>query len=221
MGEMHYSALEGFFTKEDIESFKECSQISFTDLHFFPDAILPFSGKQGIKAILSRLFRAQGDPKAGLNSKDNWYTFLDGRNRARICCLYDDTERNNALIDVMNHIRQKTGFNETYLLLRFDLDLHISNAKTGEFKSSDGFAGDAVYHQLMVSEKYMHFLGMTATMQVDESMQQMGMPDFKDIPVLRALITDEVGMQWHYYIFICQEYFDLSDWCPPDELIAD
>ena len=220
MGNIQYLGMDNFFTSEDIEQIKKCSQIRYSNIHFFTDSIWTFSGKQEIKALLCDLFREKSSHKVNNNSKDNWYAYLAAGNQVNFACLFDDMERSNAVIKTLNYIKRSTGFHVPYTLLRFDLDLEVENEVPQHQQIDDNTSVDFAFRALVLCEKYMHFLGMQASMLVDDAFSDLNFPQKNGPAILTALITDEPDEQWHFYMLFCSQDLNLSQWELPDELIT-
>lgn len=208
---------DGFFTEKDIEEFEKCSQIVFRDISFKEEDIVLVSGKQELKRVLSYLFRAGNSPEVNINSRDNWYNYISGAREVRFACLFDAQERDNAVLKAMQHIKRDTGFQTPHVLLQFKLYFDVKDGAPSHLDLGDGREVDFGFRALMLSEKYMHYLGMQASIGVQHAMEAMKMPACK-YPVVCALITDAPTEYWTYYILVSSAYFDLSGWNPPDEL---
>lgn len=215
MEECEIQEFDGFFTDADFEDFKKCSQIVFKNVSFKEENIGVISGKQNLKKVLSFLFRAGDCPDKNGNSIDNWYSYVEGKDHIRLACLFDDMDRDNAVLKAMQHIKRDTGFEVPYVLLRFDLYYDVEDGMSGSLESDGGYQHvDFMGRTLKLSDKYMHFLGMQATSGIDHVMRELKMPKYR-VPVVCCLVTDSPTEYWSYYILVSSEQFELEDWQPP------
>lgn len=211
-----FTSMDKFFSPENIEEMKSCTPIEFKSIRFDANGIFYISEKQDIKDVLAFLFRTGNHSKASLNSMDNWYCYLE-QNYMRMGCLFTDAERNNALLSTMRSIKTVTGYHVPYVFLRFELELDVESEFPSHYEGNNGTTVDFAIKPLMVNEKYMHYLGMKAGVHVSDFMDKLGFPPHDGLALMQALITDEPGERWSYYMFIRSDRFDLSDWCPPDQ----
>ena len=203
MSNLTLTNIEEFFTHSDVDEFNQCTQISYSNVNFNPSQIRRMEGKQQLKAVLSRLFRAGAHSQQGTASEDNWYCFYLDRSTMVTGCLHEEFERSNAVLGTLQHIKASTGFGMPYVLIPFTLTLDVPdrNPEPEEFT---------------LTEKYMHHLGQKAALVVLNTAKQLGLPDCSD-PTLFALITDESAEAWQFYIILPAVRFDLSAWTGPDE----
>lgn len=203
MSNLNLTNIEEFFTQEDVDEFNQCTPISYSKVAFNPKQILLMEGRQQLKSVLSRLFRAEDCPQKGTASEDNWYCFYLDKSSLVCGCLYEDYERSNAVLGTLQHIKADTGFGLPYVLIPFTLTLDVPdrNPEPEEFT---------------VTEKYMHYLGQQAALVVLNAAKQLSLPNCSD-PTLLALITDESSEVWQFYIVLPASRFDLSNWNGPDE----
>lgn len=205
---------DGFFTMEDFESFKQCSQVKFRNVAFHEGNIATVTEKQNFKKLLSFLFRAGTCAGKNVYSKDNWYSYFVERNHVRLACLHDDMERDNAVLKTMQHIKRDTGFQAPYVLLRFDLYYDVADMPA-YMAPGDEREVESCRQALKLTEKYMQFLALEVASGVDRVMKDLGMPKL-EAPVACALITDTPTEYWSYYVLTPSSRFDLTGWVVPE-----